>query len=159
LLGSVTSRVLRETKTPVVTVSPDVRIPTTIETVLCPVNFSDAARAALEESASVAEAFGARLVVMHVLDKEPPLQSHVNETFAAWVDPVVRDRTSYEHIICHGDAAVRVAEAADMIAASLVVVGAQQVFLGCRTLLGSSSAQIIRACRRPVLTVMCPPAA
>lgn len=154
VLGSVTQRVLRDTTRPVLTVVPAAIPSASLRSVLCPVNFTPVARRGLEQAAIVAEAFGAQLIVMHVLEGEPPVLSHVDEEFAAWVDPLVQNRTRYDHIFAHGNAAARVVETAELIGASLIVVGAEHKWLVDRTVIGTSTGQIIRNATRPVLTVI-----
>lgn len=154
VLGSVTERVLRDTTRPVLTVVPRATPSASLRTVLCPVNFTGIARVALEEAAALAQAFEAHLIVMHVVEGELPTVSHVDEEFTAWVNPVIRDRTQYEHIVAHGNAAARVVETAELIGASVIVISAEHRWLADRTILGSSTGQIIRTATRPVLTVM-----
>lgn len=158
VLGSVTERVLRDTKRPVLTVRPGAMPAAQLRSILCPVNFTNVARVALEQAAAIAQAFGAMLIVMHVVEGELPVLSHVNEEFAAWVDPLVRDRVTYQHIVVHGGAAERVTHTAEMIGASIIVIGAEHKLLSDATVIGSSTAQIIRASTRPVLTVVRRPA-
>ena len=159
ILGSVTERVLRDTKRPVLTVRPGATPAPQLRSVLCPVNFTDIARQALEAAAAIARAFDARLIVMHVIEGEPPVFSHVTDEFARWVDPLVRDQTMYQQIVVHGDAVTRITETAEIIGSSLLVIGAQHKLLGDTTVIGGSTASIVRSATRPVLTVIGTPAA
>jgi nucleotide-binding universal stress UspA family protein len=155
ILGSVTEEVLRQTDRPVMTVVPSQHRagPTAIKTILCPVNFTDIARVALEQAAAMALAFDADLVVMHVSEvgASPSL---VQLEFGAWVDSLVRARTRYRQIGVHGDAAARVLEVADDIGADLVVIGAQHKFFSDATIIGTTTERITRFARQPVLTVV-----
>jgi nucleotide-binding universal stress UspA family protein len=157
-LGSVTERVLRDATRPVLTVVPGVMPAPSLRSVLCPVNFTAVARAALEQAAVLADAFDAQLIVVHVVEGELPLVSNVSETFANWVDPLVRGRTRYEQVISHGDPSLRVTETAEAVGASVIVIGAQHKILGDSTVVGSSTGRIIRAATRPVLTIVQRPA-
>ena len=70
-LGSVMESVLRQTFVPVLTVGPRIRPSpslATIRRVLCPVNYTDLARAALDHAAVLAERTKASLIVAHVLE-------------------------------------------------------------------------------------------
>jgi nucleotide-binding universal stress UspA family protein len=154
ILGSVARRVLRDTTTPVLTVVPGLVPSPQLRSVLCPVNFSELSRVALDEATDLAAAFDAQLIVMHVVEGEPPLTSDIAERFAAWVDPLVRHRTTYQQIIIHGDAAARIATTAEAIGASVVVVGAKHELLADRTVIGSSLGRIMRSTTRPLLTVV-----
>jgi hypothetical protein len=56
-----------------------------IHTILCPVNFTDVARAALEASA-LAQSFDAELVVVHVCEAdEPRISFDVEKEFERWI--------------------------------------------------------------------------
>jgi len=72
MLGSVTERVLRETDRPWITVrnKNGASEPSTvsIKQILCPVNFTEVVRKALEHAVAVAECFGADLMVLNVVE-------------------------------------------------------------------------------------------
>jgi nucleotide-binding universal stress UspA family protein len=158
IVGSVTESVLRHTTRPVLTVTPRlfaINEAVALRTILCPVNFSEVARASLEEATAMAEAFDAELIVMHVA--EGGLEN-VEEQFSGWVDPLVRDRTRYRQIVVKGDPAGAVLEVADQIRADLVVVGAQHKFFHDTTVVGTTTERITRFARHAVLTVVRKPA-
>ena len=69
-LGSVTEKVLRSTRVPLLTIPPTVRQPGSplFKTILCPVEFSGASTRALEYALSLAKEADARLIVLHVLE-------------------------------------------------------------------------------------------
>src|SRR6187401_2690087 len=69
-LGSVTEKVLRSTRVPVLTIPPPVREPGSpvYKTILCPLEFSDASLRALEHALSLAQQADARLILMHVIE-------------------------------------------------------------------------------------------
>jgi nucleotide-binding universal stress UspA family protein len=69
-LGSVTEKVLRSTRVPVLTIPPTVRHPGApyYKTILCPVEFSTASIRALEHALSFAKAADARLILLHVIE-------------------------------------------------------------------------------------------
>ena len=69
-LGSVTEKVLRSTRVPVLTIPPPVRQPGSPEykTILCPVDFSKASMRALDYAFSLAKAADARLILLHVIE-------------------------------------------------------------------------------------------
>jgi len=156
VIGSVTESVLHHAKRPVITVAPRllaVDQSVRLRTILCPVNFSGVARAALEQATALAESFDAELIVLHVAESGI---SSVEPLFAQWVDPLLRDRTRYRQIVVKGDAAPRVLEVADQVDADLLVVGAQHKFLHDATVLGTTTEHITRFARHAVMTVMQP---
>lgn len=69
-LGSVTEKVLRSTRVPVLTIPPPVREPGAplYKTILCPLEFSDASTRALEYALSLAQEADARLILLHVIE-------------------------------------------------------------------------------------------
>ena len=158
LLGSVTERVLRDTDRPVLTVAPPrmgISTPA-IHRVLCPVNFSEIARDALEQACWLANAFDAELTVVHVAENEGATElKHVEERFSQWVTPEMRTcSTRYREIVVHGDAAARVLEVAEEIAADLIVVGAQHKLFSDATVIGTTTERITRFARCAVLTLV-----
>lgn len=158
LMGSVAERVLRESDVPVLTVRPDLAPlgdKVAIRSVLCPVNFTEVARVALEEATAVAEAFEANLIVLHVCEEDRlPDDSVQEERFATWIDPLIREHTRYERLFVHGDAAVRVLETADHLQSGVLVIGAQHKRFSDATTIGTTTERLTRFARLPVLTVM-----
>jgi nucleotide-binding universal stress UspA family protein len=150
--------VLRETDIPVITMNPALSAPdgtVGIRTVLCPVNFTAIARAALDQASTIAESFAAQLVVMHVCEgREPQLFPDVHNQFGTWVDPQVRANRRYKEIVVHGHAAEQVLAVADQIDADLVVIGAQHKRFGDATVIGTTTERITRFAKRAVLTVI-----
>jgi nucleotide-binding universal stress UspA family protein len=69
-LGSVTEKVLRRVRVPVLTIPPPVREPGSpvYKTILCPVEFSSASIRALEYALSLAREADARLIMLHVIE-------------------------------------------------------------------------------------------
>jgi nucleotide-binding universal stress UspA family protein len=70
-LGSVTEKVLRSTRVPVLTVPPAVeRVESVVyKTILCPIEFWDASTRALEYALTLAQETGARLILLHVVEQ------------------------------------------------------------------------------------------
>src|SRR4029079_15213139 len=94
LLGSVTEGVLHGGDTPVFSVSrPEDRLRTTpaITKILCPINFSDAARESATYSANLAAALGSELVFVHVVDGSDSRHTTAAEAeVSGWIDPSIR---------------------------------------------------------------------
>lgn len=161
VLGSVTENVLHETSVPLLTVTPN-RMPAaqdlSVARILCPVNFTRIAREALEYAGALAQAFEAELTVMYVAEGiEPPLVPELETAFRMWLDPQVRDRSRFKHILVrNGDPAARVLSAAAELQADLIVVGAQHKFFSDATVIGTTTQRITRFATCPVLTIVRP---
>jgi nucleotide-binding universal stress UspA family protein len=157
LLGSVAERVLRETGRPLMTVIPQ-HFPAgrglKFDTILCPVNFTDVARQALEQACGFAQAFDARLIVVNVVESHDTAMGSVEARFGQWVDPLLRGRSQYQQVLVGGDPAARVLEVADQIGADLIVIGAQHTRFSDATVIGTTTERITRFAKQPVLTVM-----
>jgi nucleotide-binding universal stress UspA family protein len=174
LLGSVTEKVLRKAKCPVLTVpravKPDALEAVTFKTIVCGVDFSASSARALEYALSLAQEAGGRIVLVHALewlpepvrtvsgnfdvpeyrrqieaDTRKDLEALVPEDARAWCDP--------EFVLMHGKAyrgLVDVAEARD---AELIVLGTQGRGALDRALFGSTADHVVREATAPVLVV------
>jgi len=153
LIGSVTESVLREAEIPVLTVTPRLFAAggeVALRSILCPVNFSDVAAASLEQAAAIAEAFDAKLIVMHVASDGV---RNVEEQLGEWIDGIVRGRVRYRRIVLEGDPAERVLEIADQLQTDLMVIGARHRRFHDSTVTGLTTDRITRFARHAVLTV------
>lgn len=118
-------------------------------------NFTEIGRRALEEAASLATTFAADLLVVHVADvPDGSLPSRLEHEFAAWIEPDLRDRCSYRHVLARGDAAEQVLEIANHVPADLLVIGAQHRRFSDTTIIGSTTERVVRYARQPVWTVV-----
>lgn len=156
LLGSVTERVLHETSRPLLTVretdTPAADAPAKPR-VLCPVNFSDAARAALDVAISFSNLLDADLVVLHVAEDDSEETRKIAQQVESWLPPD-RLRTSADRLLLQGDAAEQVIEYAKGHLVDLIVLGASHRRLGDTSVLGTTAVRITRHAPIPVLTVM-----
>jgi nucleotide-binding universal stress UspA family protein len=156
-LGSVTEGVLREGACPVLSVSRKegrLRTPDPVKKILCPVNFTDVARSSLEYASHLAFAFDCELDVVHVIEEENRGDAIPARTNALeWIDPAVRNRSTYREIVLRGGAANRVLDCADDLGADLIVIGAQHERFRDETVIGTTTERLIRFARVPVLTV------
>jgi len=153
IVGSVTESVLRHTTLPVLTVTTRLfAVDDTIalRTILCPVNFSDIARASFEEAKAMANAFDAELIAIHVAEDG---LDDVEKRLSAWIEP------RYKKIVVKGDPASTVLDAADQIHADLIVIGAQHKLFHDTTVVGTTTERITRFARHAVLTVVRKPVA
>jgi nucleotide-binding universal stress UspA family protein len=62
-----------------------------VKTIICGIDGSPSARAALRVAAGLAEGLGARLVAIHVLDSEPTIRE-VRDDYSSSTQPSPRDR-------------------------------------------------------------------
>jgi len=150
LLGSVAETVVHHTGHAVLCLPPDA--PPAIGKILCPVNFTPIARVALEQAATLAETFDAELLLVHVTDATEHA-SDIEGEFAGWIDPHVRNRCRYSHIVASGNAAEETIRMAHDAHADLIVLGAQHKRFADATVIGSTTERVVRYAKRPVWVV------
>ena len=158
LLGSVSEGVLHGSEYPVLTVATQDGYvgapPYALTHVLCPVNFTDVAREALHVAARLAEAFGARLTVVRVLEPDEVMDVKEEEArLRDWVAPELQEVCSLRQLVVRGGPAERVLDCAEDLGADFLVIGAQHKFFRDATVLGTTSERVIRFAPCPVLVV------
>lgn len=157
LLGSVSEGVVHGSRYPVLTVAAHDRIgagPYAVTNVLCPVNFTDVARDSLRAAARAADAFGAHLVIVHVIEPDEVTDVAADEEKVRhWIAPELQGICSYRQLVLRGGPAERVLDCADDVEADLIVVGAQHKLFRNATVIGTTSERIIRFAPCPVLVV------
>jgi nucleotide-binding universal stress UspA family protein len=151
MLGSVAERVLRESDIPVLTVrmdtASDVAPP---KSILCPVNDTPAAREALSAAAHIARCFGGEVIAVHVREARA---AQSIEDLCAWMPAEVRTSCAIRELTREGDAAEEIIALARDMHCDLLVVGARQRLFFDGTVLGSTTARVVRHAPCPVLTV------
>jgi nucleotide-binding universal stress UspA family protein len=157
LLGSVSDGVIHGSDMPVLTVAapdrPTAQAPR-VTHILCPVNFTSVARQSVHVAGRIAEAFGARLTIVHVLETDDVTGSIADETrVRRWVSPVLRERTAFRELVLRGGPAERVLDCADDVGVDLIVVGAQHKLVRDATVIGATTERMIRFASCPVLVV------
>jgi len=151
--------VVRKAPVPVVTVGPQVKSTARLGTfrrVICPVNFDDLARAALEHAAAVAERTCAEVQVIHVREQSPELlgdSGKASHELCEWVAPELRQRCSMREATLEGNAAEQIVAEAGRSQADLIVMGARPRNLLGAILFGSTTETVIRNARCPILLV------
>jgi universal stress protein A len=127
-----------------------------IKSVLCPVNFSAAARDALSYAGTLAAAFDAELIVLNVLaggfdsGPFPRFLPHFNQ----WVDEASREHCRTTQVVLRGNPAERVLEIANSDRASLIVMGGEHRRFADATVIGTTTEHVTRFAQQPVLTVI-----
>jgi len=160
MLGSVAERVLREIHIPVLTVRQQSGGTAGAggsgpREVLCPVNYTELSRTALEYAATLASCLGARVRVLHVLESGRPTDAaQEKERLCAWVPAELRDKCGIEEHLAHGDAAEQVLATATASGAELIVIGGQHQRFSDSTVIGTTTVRVTRHAPCPVLTVM-----
>jgi nucleotide-binding universal stress UspA family protein len=178
VLGSVTERVLRRARCPVLTVPPRIHGATALpfQRILCPVDFSDSSLSALEWAWSLAEESGATVSLLHVIEwpwNEPPappfetfpehearrlmefrkaLEASSRRQLESLVPDNLRDRCPSEPLVRHGKAHREVLATAEGHA-DLIVMGVHGRNVVDLALFGSTTNQVVRGASCPVLTV------
>lgn len=159
ILGSVAESVVHETNRPVLTVhtlgGQEVPEEPPMNTIFCPVNFTDVARKALEHAAVLATAFGSKLVVLHVVERAEELEDGGDLVrLRAWIPESLRQQFDYRKIMLTGHAAGPIIDFARSVSADMMVIGAQHRRFADTTVVGTTSERLIRHSPCPVLTVI-----
>lgn len=154
LLGSTSEGVLHGSDYPVLTVGAHDTPPGAITNVLCPVNFTEVARESVHAAGRIAEAFGARLSIVHVIEHDSVTDAKADEKqVRQWVAPELQDVCSYRELVVRGGAAERVLDCVDDTGADLLVIGAQHKLFRDTTVIGTTTERLIRFASCPVLVV------
>lgn len=179
LLGSVTEKVVRSARCPVLTVPPQTddaaRVSAPVfNRIVCPVDFSDASLRALEYAFSLAAgANEAQVTLVHVVEVMPA-QSHAelkgeaeakaldayvaaaadarNQRLEQIVPDSVRAQFTVEQVLAIGRAHREILRIATERQADVIVLGAHGFEIS-QLLFGSTAQQVIRQAPCPVLTV------
>lgn len=138
--------------------------------VLCPVDFSEASRHALDHAVMIAGWFRSRLTVMHVRHPafvvEPPILfaevsdadvdslDEVSTRLETWLGPIRAAGIECDVLAVDGNnPATLIVEAVARVGADLVVMGTHGRHGFERLLLGSVAERVVRTARCPVVTV------
>jgi len=155
ILGSVTETVLRETSTPILTIRQEESqsaTPPVIDTIVCPVNFTEMASLALMHAGALAQAFDSEIVVVHVAESDAESGEH-SDQLESWIPGSVADRVKNRKLVLKGDPAEEVVDLAKKEHADLIVVGAQHKRFSDTTVVGVTTERITRHAPCAVLTV------
>ncbi len=179
LLGSITEKLLRKARCPVMVVPPHVggvepAHVVHLKHILCPVDFSDGSLAAVTLALSLAEEADAHLTLLHVEDILRDLQALAEHTAPGEVDidalraasratclrrllalvpDSVRTFCTVDTEVADGRASHAILRAAADRGSDLIVMGVQGRGAVNMALFGSNTHDVIRAATCPVLTI------
>ena len=137
----------------------------TINTVLCPIDFSEGSTHALEQAAAVAGWYKARLIALHVYRPLVPVPGlpagpipeaelrRVRDEAAVFVASALTPATAVETIVDVGHPVPGILARVTGLPADLVVMGTHGASGFERLLLGSVTEKVLRKATCPVLTV------
>jgi len=154
-MGSVAEDVVRASRCPVLIVKPSKEAgpAPAIQNILCPVNFTSLSQQNLEISSELANAFGARLWVVHATDHEEIKVEEVHQRICDWVPQEVRGRCEVSEVVRRGNPAEQIILMAREHSADLIVMGAQhRPFLEFTTL-GTTTERVMRHSLTSVLVI------
>lgn len=147
MMGSVTEQVLRASSVPVLAVRG--KRDFALQKILCPVNDTAAARAAMEFSLRLAHCFGSTVTLLHVRE------AGAKDTIAnlcAWMTE--EQRAACEIRMIGGGVAEGVIATAEELRADMLVLGARHRRFFDSTVIGANTARMVRHAPCPVLTVV-----
>jgi nucleotide-binding universal stress UspA family protein len=180
-LGSVTEKLLRKADCPVLTVPP--HNPNTVPAspglftrILCPIDFSECSKAALQYAMSMAQENDAELVVLYVVANDlAPLpgqspddgvdhtisvadffirrEEQVRRLLQGSVPETVRTYCRVETMTTHGKPSTEILRLAHERHTDLIVIGVRGRNAAGLTVFGSTAQQVVRLATCPVLTI------
>ena len=176
-MGSVTEKVLRKSRRPVMTVPPRapdvVPVPSALfRRVLCAIDFSPSSTQALQYACAIAQEAGGQLTVLHsvefmtsdpgaeaswttqtVADYFEQARTESEQRLAAAVPPAVREYCQVETVMTRGTPYREILREAESRQSDLIVLGVHGRNPIDVLLFGSTVYQVLRRARCPVLTV------
>lgn len=154
-LGSVAEDVVRASRCPVLIVksAKEAGPAPAIQNILCPVNFTSLSQQCLAVSSELANAFGARLWVVHATDHEEIKVDEVHQRICDWVPQEVRGRCDVSEVVRKGNPAEQVILMAREHSADLIVMGAQHRRFLEFTTLGTTTERVMRHSLTSVLVI------
>lgn len=168
-LGSVAEKIVRRAPCSVVTVSAHATpVADEIRRILVPVDFSESSVHALYRALDVAERFGARIDLLHVLELLPfldggagfltvsDLVDNAHENLRARLDRLIQRTAAAVPVEGHleeGHVPTTIVDVAEGRAADLIVMGMRGLSRTERFLLGSVTERVLRAASCPVWVV------
>lgn len=169
LLGSTAERMLRHSRVPTLLVAPDASL--TWDSILAPVDFSQASRASLEHAIQLADETKAELHVLHVSEDTPfaslagllPLnetdsirdtyESKVREDYEAFLASVDFKGVPYQKEFRRGAASTEIKLVAESTKADVIVMGSVGRTGVRGMLIGNTAERVARTLQCSLLTI------
>jgi nucleotide-binding universal stress UspA family protein len=162
-LGSVAENVIRQAGVPVFVArqkqhefigAADTRTTAQLAVILCPINFTEAARAGLEHAASLARQFDARLVTACIVEPDDSRDiAEARQQLTSWLSGSGHPQCEVEVLARRGQAAEQIVSLAAKVKADLVVLAAQSHTVLQTWLWGDTTEFVLRHAPAPVLIV------
>ncbi len=143
-----------------------------IQRILCPIDFSDASRHALEHAVAIAKWYEAQITTLHVLHPvvlpQPPVffagftpnatpieteRLACEARLRDWLEPANRAGVKADNLFDEGNPAFRILAHARSLQADLIVMGTHGLSGFDRFMLGSVAEKVLRKAECPVMTV------
>lgn len=141
-----------------------------VRRILCPVDFSDASRAALTTAEEMARSYGAELVLAHVvepvlypvayglaatatIDIEEEARAGATKALQPLAAEIVSRGVRCVTHVASGTPSLRICSLVDELEIDLVVMSTHGLTGVRHLLIGSTTERVVRRCRCPVLTV------
>jgi nucleotide-binding universal stress UspA family protein len=146
----------------------------TLQRILCPIDFSETSRHALEHALAIAKWYDSSLTALHVIHvvlPPPPVlfpaypvsapltatdRLTLEQRMRSWLEPANQGGLQTEVVIAEGNVASCIVEQATASPADLIVIGTHGLEGFDRLMLGSVAEKVLRKATCPVMTV--PPA-
>jgi nucleotide-binding universal stress UspA family protein len=172
LLGSVTEKVLRKARCPVLSVPPHapdaVPLPVFFKKIVCPVDFSTSSMTALTYALSLAQQADAELIVLHVIELPPDIhgvgpldlaeyrrvyEEESRRRLSEAVPAEARTYCTVREAIVTGKPYREILRVADDQQSELIVMGVQGRGAADLLFFGSTTQHVVRQATCPVLTL------
>ena len=169
LFGSVTEEVVRHAPCPTFTVRTDAQVEPSraVRRVLVPIDFSEAADAALQHGKEIAQTYGAEIDLLHVVEEPfyppaygPDMASFPTQDVVERVEKqlaeIARDEIGYEHVMVSattGSPSSEILDYVDENEVDLVVMATHGRTGLDHVLLGSVAERVLRQSPSPVFIV------
>ncbi len=153
--GSVAETVLRESKSPVLTVNPTIEMPKSMEirSIVCAIEPNGDAAAPLRYAVDLAGKLGSRLTVVSIAGEGEADETRDRiSSMCEKIDEAAKRQCDLEQIVRSGDVIGQVLAEADDANADLLVIGVSHEFFADGSL-GARTAEIINSSHCPVIAV------
>jgi nucleotide-binding universal stress UspA family protein len=153
VFGSVTEAVMRVATAPVIAVNAGTTESGSVSRILCPVNFTDACRAALRQAVALLDGPDAPILLFHALEGKE-LQPSINELIRLheWAPPEIAGRCELKTMPSRAPVEA-ILDLALATAADLIVLDVAPGRSLYESLRGTVAERIVQASHCPVLTM------